>query len=410
MEKDYKSLEHAIRGVFEASTLSSPRGVITGHVRSGRAGYSSSAERGQAGGHSTAMKRVAAQEAEAEKEQNASKDKMEAEIKKRTQAADKRTQDLQKKVSEAADPDRNTEERKKVKVVSRPDDAKPTSPESKLARTAQYKTKIIDEENPLMFSDKSFGLPKGLLDTVRNITEKKAVKDDDKDDDKKKSDKDDEKNPKTVSGDKTEVDTEPTTDDKLDNQLDTPAPKKPKKNDVKEAINMGAVMHRAERKAGAAEYKAHMRSKAEKPGEEGEPARRWLGYPAGTSHEKVKQVNAKLASMKKEEVEQVAEAEATHPKSAKEKKLAALAAPKDKITHKDVLVGRGVIKEKEEVLSVEEIENLQAIAQQFDEGKQVPDRATITGAPLRGANQDQSGFNDKNNAADYTISDEKKRK
>ena len=37
----------------------------------------------------------------------------------------------------------------------------------------------------------------------------------------------------------------------------------------------------------------------------------------------------------------------TTPKSASEKKLAALAHPKDKITHKDVLVGRGVVKEEE---------------------------------------------------------------
>lgn len=37
-------------------------------------------------------------------------------------------------------------------------------------------------------------------------------------------------------------------------------------------------------------------------------------------------------------------AEGTHPKTEKHKKLAALAEPKDKITHKDVLVGRGVIK------------------------------------------------------------------
>ena len=32
---------------------------------------------------------------------------------------------------------------------------------------------------------------------------------------------------------------------------------------------------------------------------------------------------------------------------------------------------------------------------------------TATSSPLRGANQDQSGFNGKNNVADYTISDEK---
>ncbi len=40
----------------------------------------------------------------------------------------------------------------------------------------------------------------------------------------------------------------------------------------------------------------------------------------------------------------------TVPKTDKEKKLAALASPKDKITHKDVLVGRGVVKEEEEQL------------------------------------------------------------
>jgi hypothetical protein len=39
----------------------------------------------------------------------------------------------------------------------------------------------------------------------------------------------------------------------------------------------------------------------------------------------------------------------TTPKSDKEKKLAALAEPKNKITHKDVLVGRGVVKEEEQI-------------------------------------------------------------
>jgi len=43
----------------------------------------------------------------------------------------------------------------------------------------------------------------------------------------------------------------------------------------------------------------------------------------------------------------------TKPMSDKEKSLAALAHPKDKITHKDVLVGRGVLK-KEEVEQVDE--------------------------------------------------------
>jgi hypothetical protein len=39
--------------------------------------------------------------------------------------------------------------------------------------------------------------------------------------------------------------------------------------------------------------------------------------------------------------------EGTEPKTDKEKSLAALAHPKDKITHKDVLVGRGVLKKEE---------------------------------------------------------------
>lgn len=51
----------------------------------------------------------------------------------------------------------------------------------------------------------------------------------------------------------------------------------------------------------------------------------------------------------------------------------------------------------------EEIERLEAIATQFEEKK-----PTIVSAPIRGANQDQSGFGVKNNTADYTISDSKK--
>jgi hypothetical protein len=157
--------------------------------------------------------------------------------------------------------------------------------------------------------------------------------------------------------------------------------------------------------------------------------------------------------------------EHTVPKTDKEKKLAALASPKDKITHKDVMVGRGVIA-KEEVdleslteedleealkksqpagewikdfvksdnpkfagkskkkrmqmalgayyakqrneeveLSDEELARLDAIAQSLDEAK-----PTIVSAPIRGANQDQSGENTKSTSTDYTISDSKKMK
>ena len=40
-------------------------------------------------------------------------------------------------------------------------------------------------------------------------------------------------------------------------------------------------------------------------------------------------------------------------------------------------------------------------------GKSEPTPPTATSSPLRGANQDQSGFNSRNDVTDYTISDEK---
>jgi hypothetical protein len=46
---------------------------------------------------------------------------------------------------------------------------------------------------------------------------------------------------------------------------------------------------------------------------------------------------------------EAAKKNASEPKTEKEKSLAALAEPKDKITHKDVLVGRGVVKEEEQI-------------------------------------------------------------
>jgi hypothetical protein len=208
----------------------------------------------------------------------------------------------------------NTEKREEIENVARMDGAKPTSEKSTLSKTGQIKTKIV-EEKPTM-SVPNFGLPKSLIDSVRQIVEKKD---------------EDEKDPKKMTGGKTVVDVDPETDDK---QNEDDAAAKGKKKAVKE------------------ETKSH-----------------------------------------------------TVPKTDKEKKLAALASPKDKITHKDVLVGRGVVKEEEVEFSAEEIERIEAIAAQLDEAK-----PTIVSAPIRGANQDQSGFNTKNSTADYTISDSKKMK
>lgn len=68
-----------------------------------------------------------------------------------------------------------------------------------------------------------------------------------------------------------------------------------------------------------------------------------------------KQSEQKFAEQKKEYVQKVVEARKAHtvPKTEKEKQLAALAEPKDKITHADVMTGRGV--RKEEVEEVEEM-------------------------------------------------------
>ena len=80
----------------------------------------------------------------------------------------------------------------------------------------------------------------------------------------------------------------------------------------------------------------------------------------------------------------------------------------------DKIRGRQV--QKEEVkFSAEELAYLEKVAKSFPEEtideavkKSEPMATTAVSAPLRGQNQDYRGTNDKNNTADYTISDEKK--
>lgn len=57
--------------------------------------------------------------------------------------------------------------------------------------------------------------------------------------------------------------------------------------------------------------------------------------------------NDKINKSVAEAAAKIMEQEASHPKTEKEKKLAAMGHPKDKITHKDVLIGRGVLKKEE---------------------------------------------------------------
>lgn len=184
------------------------------------------------------------------------KKKREDLIKQRNKEAERRMKDTMREEMDS----KGTEARVKIKNVSRPDDPEPTSADSKLSKTGQIKTKIIDEEKPLM-SDKTLGLPSGLIAAARAVMEKKHDSDDD--------------DARKMKGGKTKVDLEPETDDDVRDDSE----KKMKKT-VKEA---------------------------------------------------------------------------THPKTEKEKKLAALAHPKDKITHKDVLVGRGVLAKEEEELDLESL-------------------------------------------------------
>lgn len=71
-----------------------------------------------------------------------------------------------------------------------------------------------------------------------------------------------------------------------------------------------------------------------------------------TSEMKVLQAENHMHSKKKKVAEA---AEGTVPKTEKHKQLAALAEPKDKITHADVLKGRGVTKEETESDAISEI-------------------------------------------------------
>lgn len=204
-------------------------------------------------------------EQDAVKKAEDDKKKREDLIKQRNQEAQRRMKDTMREEMDS----KGTEARTKIKNVSRPNDPEPTSIDSKLSKTGQIKTKIIDEEKPLM-SDKTLGLPGGLIAAARAVMEKKHDTDD--------------TDARKLTGSKTKVDLEPETDDDLRSDDE----KKMKKT-VKEAKD------------------------------------------------------------------------ATHPKTEKEKKLAALAHPKDKITHKDVLVGRGVLAKEEvdlESLTEEELEEV----------------------------------------------------
>jgi hypothetical protein len=78
-------------------------------------------------------------------------------------------------------------------------------------------------------------------------------------------------------------------------------------------------------------------------------------------------------------------AETSHgsqPKTDKEKSLAALAHPKDKITHKDVLVGRGVLKKEEKEQLDEAFPTVADAKKRMDAGKTATGSVTKTATGL----------------------------
>jgi hypothetical protein len=160
----YKSLAHSARNVLETGFVTGKTDSRnTGHVKSGRNVYSSFD-----GGHTEAMRRVTDQERESKKELADSEKNKEKEIERRKQ--------LRK---EEVDPNRNTEERKKVINVARMNSSNAMSSNSTLSKTDSIKNKIVDEGNSPMFT-KNFNLSASLIEATRLVMEKQKEMNDTK--------------------------------------------------------------------------------------------------------------------------------------------------------------------------------------------------------------------------------------
>jgi hypothetical protein len=126
--------------------------------------------------------------------------------------------DLEKRVSEETNPNRNTDERRKVVNVGRPDTAKnPMDPRAKLVKQAEIKNKIIENQEKSMSLQKYHNLSDDLVAAVRAVLEGKNPFQK-KDDDKKSAKKDDDSDDKDVKSKKS--------DDDDDDDKDTKSSKK----------------------------------------------------------------------------------------------------------------------------------------------------------------------------------------
>ena len=306
-----------------------------------------------------------------------------------------------------------TEARVKIKNVSRVDDPEPTSEKSKLSKQAEIKTKIIEERPPMRKID--FGLPADLINATRSILEKKTQVDLDPTTDDKED-----------NGDN-EVDDDDEDDVKKESKHTTPKSGKEKKLAAlahpkdkithKDVLVGRGVLKKEETEVAEKtlygtpdEHKRKLdrlakKEKALPPGIS--PARKALAIQKQKLQASMKKEDVDIDSLTEEQLEEVLKksdpagkwvSDFVHSKDPK-------FAGKSKKERMKMALGAyyGKQRNEEVELTAEEIERIEAIAAQLDEAK-----PTVVSAPIRGANQDQSGFGVKSNTADYTISDSKK--
>jgi hypothetical protein len=198
MEEDtrFRSLENIIRDMHAEGVTG------TGRMAGSRStAFRQSSKSNSTGQHNHGIdigaRRNYAHELAAKRKSEAEKKNRENEVHKREVAFVKRKEEMLQHAktshkniyhSEEVDPNAGTSARVKIKNVSRPDDADPTSPKSKLSKTSEIVRKII-EEKPMPVTN-NLGSPDDLIKAVRSVLE---VKD-----------------PRKLHGGKTQVDTKPT--------------------------------------------------------------------------------------------------------------------------------------------------------------------------------------------------------
>ena len=386
MTEKYRSLEHSIRDVItETSFVSTPHAIITGHVNSGRAVYSSFAG-GHTGGHTTAMRRVADQERDAKKEQQASKDEMNKEIRRRQQAA-----------HEEVNPDKNSEERGKVVNVSRMDDETPTSEKSKLGKTSSIKTKIIEE--PTEMFTKNFGLSASLVDAVRNVME--ADKADKADKVATHTHINHNNAKKMVGGKPNVVDIHP----KLDTTMKEELKGNQKEPPYGKLTNADFTAPRSEKCSKCGKINCKCGSMKEEAEILGEGMRLIRTYENGPHSAKVYHdrdwKEYRVMYFKNGEHLPAGDSHHSDSDDAHETAKYQIKNFREEVEFSEAELAR--------LQEIEASFNSEVVDEATKKSTKVPSATTTISAPIKGANQDQSGVGVSRDVADYTISDETRR-